>query len=249
MTGVDVLAAALHPLQPPLWIDLASVVVGAQAGAGVAVRQRLDAVGAFVLAVAMGLGGGIIRDLLLGLRPVAVTSPYYLPTVAVAALTGLLIASLLQRFATVFTVLDAMSVGLFTIVGVEKTLLYGLPYASAIFIGVCSAVGGGALVDVIAGRPVGVVHYGPWYATASVTGACVYAAAAALGAPSGIREALAFAVVVVMRLAAVRWGLETPLPADLSKNVTTSVARKIGTGRRRRADHDGSRDTTTERHQ
>jgi uncharacterized membrane protein YeiH len=97
-----VAAALIHPLQVPLWIDLTAVVVGALAGASVAARERFDAVGALLLAVVMGLGGGIIRDLLLGLRPVAVTSRYYLPTVAIAALAGLLFASLLRRFGAAF---------------------------------------------------------------------------------------------------------------------------------------------------
>jgi Glycine transporter len=135
-----------HPLQVPFWIDLTAVVVGALAGASVAARQRLDAFGALLLAVVMGLGGGIVRDLLLGLRPAAVTSPYYLPTVAAAALAGFLFASLVRRFERTFAVLDAISVGLFTVVGVEKSLLYDLPYVSAIFIGVSAAVGGGLLV-------------------------------------------------------------------------------------------------------
>jgi uncharacterized membrane protein YeiH len=213
-------AALIHPLQVPLWIDLAAVVVGALAGAGVAARQRFDAVGALLLAVVMGLGGGIIRDLLLGLRPVAVTSRYYLPTVAAAALAGFLFTSLMRRFGRIFVVLDALSVGLFTIVGVEKALLYDLPYVSAIFIGVAAAVGGGLLVDLIAGRPVEVVHRGPWNATAALVGASVYAAAAALGAPTGVSQAAAFLVVVAMRLASLRWGLQNPLPADLGQKFT-----------------------------
>ena len=113
-------AALIHPLQVPLWIDLTAVVVGALAGASVAARERFDAVGALLLAVVMGLGGGIIRDLLLGLRPVAVTSGYYLPTVAIAALAGLLLTSLLRRFGAAFVILEALSVGLFTVVGVER---------------------------------------------------------------------------------------------------------------------------------
>jgi uncharacterized membrane protein YeiH len=185
VTGEATRAALIHPLQVPLWIDLAAVVVGALAGAGVAARQQFDAVGALLLAVVMGLGGGIIRDLLLGLRPVAVTSRYYLPTVAAAALAGFLFTSLTRRFGTIFVVLDALSVGLFTIVGVEKALLYDLPYVSAIFISVAAAVGGGLLVDLIAGRPVEVVHRGPWNATAALAGASVYVASAALGAPTG----------------------------------------------------------------
>lgn len=214
-------AVLIHPLQVPLWIDLTAVVVGALAGAGVAARERFDWVGALLLAVVMGLGGGIIRDLLLGLRPVAVTSRYYLPTAAVAAVAAFLFSSVMRRFSGMFAILDALSVGLFTVVGVEKALLYDLPYVSAIFIGVSAAVGGGVLVDLIARRPVGVVHRGPWNATAALAGACVYVASAALGAATGVSQAVAFAVVVGMRLAALRWGLHTPVPADLGHQSTS----------------------------
>ena len=209
----------VHPLQVPLWIDLTAVVVAALAGAAVAVEERFDPVGGVLLAVVMGLGGGIIRDLLLGLRPVAVTNHYYLITVTAAALAGYLFATLLRRFGTPFTVLDAMATGLFTVVGTEKALLYDLPYASAIFIGVAAAVGGGLLVDLIAGRPVGIVHRGPWNATAALAGAGLYALLADLDAPTGFRQAAAFAIVVAMRLASLRWGLQTPLPDDLIRKL------------------------------
>lgn len=220
MTGVATQATLTHPLQLPLWIDLIAVVVGALAGAGIAVREQLDIVGVLLLALIMGLGGGIVRDLLLGLRPVAVTSRYYLPTVAAAALAGFLFTSLLRRFGTMIVVLDALSAGLFTVVGVEKALLYGLPYVSAIFIGVSAAVGGGLLVDLIAGRPVEVVRRGPWNATAALIGASVYATAAALGAPTVVSQSAAFTVVVTMRLVSLRWGLQTPLPADPTQKFT-----------------------------
>lgn len=213
-------AALVHPLQVPLWIDLTAVVVGALAGVGIAAREHFDVIGALLLAVVMGLGGGIVRDVLLGLRPVAVTSGSYLPTVAGAALAGFLFTSLVRRFETMFVVLDAASAGLFLLVGVEKALLYDLPYVSAIFIGVCAAVGGGLLVDLISGRPVEVIHRGPWNATAALAGGIVYAATIALGAPTGASQAAALIVVVAMRLASLRWGLQTPLPADLSRRLT-----------------------------
>jgi uncharacterized membrane protein YeiH len=214
----------IHPLQVPLWIDLTAVVVGALAGASVAARQQMDAFGALLLAVIMGLGGGIVRDLLLGLRPIAVNNRYYLPTVAAAALGGFLFASLVRRFERTFALLDAMSVGLFTIVGVEKALLYDLPYVSAIFIGVSAAVGGGLLVDLVAGRPVEVIHRGPWNATAALVGASGYAAAVAADTPTGVSQAIGFLLVVMMRLAALRWGLRNPLPADVGQKLTSRRA-------------------------
>lgn len=221
MVGAVARATLIHPLQVPLWIDLAAVVVGALAGAGIAARERFDFIGALLLAVVMGLGGGIVRDLLLGSRPVAVTSPYYLPTAAVAAVAGFVFTSLVRRFGVIFVVLEALSVGLFTVVGVEKTLLYDLPYGTAIFVGVSAAVGGGVLVDLIGGRPVEVVHRGPWNATAALAGAGVYVLIEALGAPTGASQAAAFSVVVGMRLAALRWGLRTPLPGRPSGKPAT----------------------------
>jgi uncharacterized membrane protein YeiH len=212
--------AVIHPLQVPLWIDLTSVVVAAVAGAAVAVEERFDPVGVILLAVIMGLGGGIIRDLLLGLRPVAVTNHYYLPTVTIAALAGYVFASLLRRFGTPFAILDATATGLFTVVGVEKALLYDLPDVSAIFIGVAAGVGGGLFVDLLAGRPVGIVHRGPWNATAALAGAVVYVILADLDTPTGYRQAAALAVVVATRLASLRWGLQTPLPDDLVHRLT-----------------------------
>lgn len=240
VTSTAIRAALIHPLQVPLWIDLTAVVVGALAGAGVAARERFDVIGALLLAVVMGLGGGIVRDLLLGLRPAAVTSPYYLPTVAAAALAAFLFSSLTRRFGKIVVILDALSVGLFMIVGVEKALLYNLPYVSAIFIGVAAAVGGGLIVDLIAGRPVEVIHRGPWNATAALVGASVYTAAAALGAPTGVSQVAGFLVVVAMRLAALRWGLQTPLPADLGQKLTP---------RRRQDDEDPPQNSTEDKSQ
>ena len=71
--------------------------------------------------------------------------------------------------------------------------------------GVSAAVGGGLLVDLIAGRTVEVVHRGPWNAAAALTGASLYAATAALGAPTAVCQAIAFTVVVGMRMASLHW--------------------------------------------
>jgi uncharacterized membrane protein YeiH len=136
-----------------------------------------------------------------------------------------LFTSHVRRFETMSVIIRALSVGLFTVVGVEKALFYGLPYASAIFIGVTTSVSGGLLVDLIAGRPVAVVHRGPWLATAALAGASVYAVTAALSAPTRVSQAAAFIVVVVMRLASLHWGLQNPPPTDLGQKFTPSRRR------------------------
>jgi uncharacterized membrane protein YeiH len=220
MNGAVSGSPLLYPLHVPLWIDLAAVVVGALAGAAIAAREELDVFGALLLAVVMGLGGGIVRDLLLGLRPVAVTSPYYLPTVAVAALAALLFISLMRRLRAIFVVLEALSDGLFMVVGVGKALYYNLPYVSAIFVGVCAAVGGGILADLLAGRTAAVIQRGPWNATAALVGASVYVTGDALHVDIGVSQAVAFMVVVAMRLSSLRWDLQTPFPPDVAQRLT-----------------------------
>jgi uncharacterized membrane protein YeiH len=219
MNGAVSGSLLVSPLHVPLWIDLTAVVVGALAGAAIASREELDVFGALLLAVVMGLGGGIVRDLLLGVRPVAVTSPYYLPTVAVAALAGLLFISLMLRLRAMFVLLEALSDGLFMVVGVGKALYYNLPDVSAIFVGVCAAVGGGILADLLAGRAAAVIKRGPWNATAALVGASVYVTADALHVSIAVSQAVAFLVVVAMRLSSLRWDLQTPFPPDVAQRL------------------------------
>jgi len=223
---VTLVLAAVEPLQLPLAVDLTAVVVGALAGAGVAVRERLDVVGVLILAVATGLGGGIVRDVLLGQRPVAMSSGAYLPTVAAAAAVGLLFASLLHHLGRIVVLLDAFALALFTVVGVEKALLASLPPASAVFIGACAAVSGGIIADLLSGRPVTVVRRGPWYATAALVGASVYLVASAAGAPSRVCEVLCIVVVVAMRLVSLRWGVQNPESLDVVRVIP--VRRRVG---------------------
>ncbi len=222
----------VEALQVPVWIDLTAVVVGGVSGALVAVRHQLDFVGVLFLAIAVGLGGGLLRDILLGLRPVALTDRAYLPTAVVAAVVGFFFATAVRRFGFLLHVLDALALGLFMVVGVEKTLLQGLSSASAVFIGVAAATGGGILRDLLVGQPVEVVHSGPWNAAAALMGALAYVLLRNAGAPTGVSEAVAFALAVGGRLLSVWRGWETPVAYDLS----AVVARPLRKVRERRYD-------------
>lgn len=227
-------AESVELLQVPVWIDLTAIVVGSLAGAVFAVREKLDVVGVLFLAVVMGVGGGMLRDILLGLRPVALTAPAYLPVTAVAAVVGFFFASAVSRFTNLFVLFDSLALGLFLVVGVEKALLFDLPAPAAVFVGVAAATGGGLLRDVLADQPVQVVRRGPWNAAAALVGAAVYTTMHALGAPSAACEVAAFGVCVGLRLLSVWRGWETPVPVDL--------ARVIGRPLRERPDGAGGAD-------
>lgn len=200
----------IDPLQVPLWIDLVALTVGALAGATIAVEEKFDVVGLLFLAIVMGLGGGIIRDILLGLRPVALTNEAYLPAVVIAGIAGVLLARIVGRVKNLWTVLDALALGLFTVVGVEKSLLNDLAGTAAVFIGVAAAVGGGVMRDIACNRPIELVRRGTWNGAAALLGAWLYVGLAKFDVPSGVCEVVAITSIVALRLASVWRGWETP---------------------------------------
>lgn len=137
----------------PLWLALLTVGVNAAVGSLRALdddRHHWDIVGLATFGTLMGLGGGFIRDLLIGNLPVeSLRTPWYLATVLGTILVVLVIGQWLARVHLLVTLLNALALGLFAIVGTAYALREGLPVVSALFIGTASAVGGGVLVSVM----------------------------------------------------------------------------------------------------
>ncbi|WP_439593952.1 trimeric intracellular cation channel family protein [Microbacterium sp.] len=198
----------------PLWADLTAVGLGGVQGAlfasGFRGERRLDLLGVAIIGIVMGMGGGLIRDLLLNVSPVTLQSNWYLLTATAAALVGMLLAGVFQRLNAVIVGLDAIVIGLFGAFGTGKALTLGLPMVPAIFVGVCSAVGGGILRDVFMGLPVAIMHVGSLYAVAAGVGCLVLAGAHALGAPLVAASIACIAVTTVIRLLAVMFDISLP---------------------------------------
>jgi uncharacterized membrane protein YeiH len=198
----------------PLWADLLAVGLGGVQGAlfasGFRGQRRLDLLGVAIIGIVMGMGGGLIRDLLINVTPVTLQSNWYLLTATGAALFGMLLAGLFLRLNAVIVGLDAIVIGLFGAFGTGKALALGLPPVPAIFVGVCSAVGGGILRDMIMGLPVAIMHVGSLYAVAAGVGCLVLAGANALGAPLLAASVAAIAVTAVIRLLAVIFDISLP---------------------------------------
>jgi uncharacterized membrane protein YeiH len=198
----------------PLWADLIAVGLGGVQGAlfasGFRGDRRLDFLGVAIIGIMIGMGGGLIRDLLLGVVPATLQSNWYLLTATGAALVGMLLASVFQRLNGVIVVLDAVVIALFGAFGTSKALALGLPPVPAVFIGVCSAVGGGVLRDVLMGLPVAIMHVGSLYAVAAGAGCVVLATASTLGAPLLAAAIAGIAVAAVIRILAVVFDLSLP---------------------------------------
>lgn len=164
----------------PLYVDLAAVAVGAFAGALFAIfNRRFDFIGVIAIALMTSLGGGLIRDLFLGVgRPSALQDNNYIITVVIAVIAALLLGrwyhSSKKIAAKIVLVLDSISMGLFTVAGTYKALLFNAPVTVAILLGVITAVGGGVLRDVLARRTPAIFTGGPLYATATFIGAALF---------------------------------------------------------------------------
>jgi len=198
----------------PLWADLTAVGLGGIQGAlfasGFRGERRLDMLGVAIIGVVVGMGGGLIRDLLLNVAPTTLQSNWYLLTATGAALFGMLLAGVFQRLNAVIVGLDALVIGMFGAFGTSKALVLGLPLVPAVFVGVCSAVGGGILRDIIMGLPVAIMHVGSLYAVAAGVGCLVLATAHGLGVNIVVAAVVGIVVTAVIRLLAVIFDISLP---------------------------------------
>lgn len=155
----------------PQALDVAGTSVFAVTGALVAVRARLDLFGTLVLAVATGLGGGLVRDVLLGdVPPPGLVEWRFLVAAAAAGVATFLWHPAVARWENLILTLDAAGLALFCVTGALKASDAGLAVVPAALLGMITAVGGGIVRDVLANR-VPVVLQGGWYATPALLGA------------------------------------------------------------------------------
>ena len=136
------------PVTVPLWLDLPAVVISALGGALVASRAGFDLSGVFGLGLLTGLGGGILRDLLLNQVPVALETPEYIIAAVLASALIAVSARSVDRFIALVIVLDAAALGLYGVTGINKTLAFGFDAWSAVLVGMVAALGGGVLRDI-----------------------------------------------------------------------------------------------------
>ena len=210
-----------EPVQIPLWIDLLAVFAGGLSGSLIAIRKRFDVAGVIVITLVSGLGGGIIRDVLIGAGPpAALRNPDYLYTALAAAGVGFVFRQFVARINPLFILIDAVSLGLYTFVGMQKGLNFDLPTVTAAMLGVTTAVGGGLLRDLLSGEVPGVLRPGHLSMTASIVGTAVYAFLYELGVPGYIDLWFVLAVVMGLRLASEYFGWTTPEASQAHEQMT-----------------------------
>ncbi len=191
--------------------DLLGVFFFAVSGSLLAARKGFDLVGSLLLASLASLGGGVARDLIIGVPPAAFTNPAYLLPPLVATALVYFVFSGMERVKRVLVVFDAAGLALFCITGTVKALDVGLNPVSAVLLGVTTAVGGGLLRDVVANEVPQLFDPRDIYALPAMLGAGVVAVLYLTGTFTIITGTLAASLVFSLRVLAWRYGWHAPL--------------------------------------
>lgn len=193
-------------------LDLLGTFVFALSGGMLAVRHRLDIFGVLVLSVAAGIAGGMTRDLLLGATPpAALGDERYLMTALAAGGAVFIGYPVLDRLVKPVMVLDALGLGLFAVTGCRKALAYGLDPVAAIMLGVLTAVGGGALRDLLVTEIPRVLRE-EIYALAALVGAAIVVVGDRLGLPDAAVAIAGVVAAFTLRVISVALGWSAPRP-------------------------------------
>lgn len=191
--------------------DLVGTFVFASSGAFLARKVRLDLFGAFVLSLAAGTAGGIIRDVLLDFTPPLAFTEWRYPLAAAAATIAVALGGefLETRSKRPITMLDALGLGLFATTGTWRALDASLPVVTALFVGVVTAVGGGVVRDMLVAR-VPVVLRREIYALAAAAGSGLVIAADLIEIDRAIAGVAAVTLTATLRLVASYRGWNLP---------------------------------------
>ncbi|WP_394790128.1 trimeric intracellular cation channel family protein [Rhodoferax sp.] len=192
-------------------LDLLGMVVFAASGALAALHAHLDLLGVVVIAAITAIGGGTLRDVLLNRHPIFwIADPRPLWAIVLAALATILYVHLLPVPRDALLVADALGLALFAMSGAQLAERAGHGFLVIVFMGTLTGVGGGILRDVLTTQ-IPLVLRQDIYASAAMAGIALYRLMQLLGVGQRLAFGLGMAGIVLLRLSAIRWGLQLPV--------------------------------------
>jgi uncharacterized membrane protein YeiH len=193
-------------------LDLIGIFVFAISGALLAVRKNFDVFGIAVLAEITALGGGLLRDVIIGaVPPAAFTDLGYFTTPLVAALLVFFLHPQVERIQVGVNVFDAAGLGLFCVTGTVKAYDYGLGLTASAALGLATAVGGGVLRDVLANEVPSLLRWDrDLYAVPAIVGATMVVLCIRYDVLTPFTSGLAIVTAFVLRLFAMRFHWRAP---------------------------------------
>ncbi len=212
----------------PNWTIYLAVVISGLAGATYAARRGFDVIGVLTLSVTTGLGGLLIRDILLARGPIVLRDSTFIWMAVVAAVLGFFFAGYIARFDRVLLAMEALAMGLLASVGADSALRAGLGTLSAIVVGTIVATAGSLLRDILGGDAPQLLRPGVFLGVIALSGSILYVLLESMISEPLISQIVVIALVFAGRLLAVRLDLETRPAADLSDRVWSFWDRRKG---------------------
>ncbi len=174
-----------------------------------AAAHHFDWFGGFVCGVAVAIGGGTIRDVMLGVTPFWMTSPFYLVCTALAQVFVIVFAHSLKRLDNAWFVFDTLGLALFTIAGMQKTIDCGHPLWVAILMGCITGSAGGVIRDIFLNRTA-LIFKKEIYAMASIAGGLVYWLMLVASFNMGVAATVTFFFICLIRFLAMKYHISLP---------------------------------------
>lgn len=199
-----------NTLEAFYFIDLLGTMVFAISGAMAAMRHNIDIFGATFTGFVTAIGGGSLRDVFLNIRPVWVNDGNYLLAIMLGVLIAIILNRQLFHLARTLFLFDAIGIGFFTVVGVQKSLQYESSGIAAVVLGMFSAVMGGVTRDTLMNETP-LIFRKEIYATACLAGSIFFVVAHQLGLDSNINAFSSALIVVAIRVLSVRYKLSLPV--------------------------------------
>lgn len=190
-------------------LDFLGTFTFAISGIRLASGRQIDWFGAYIIGLVTAIGGGTLRDLLLGVTPFWLLDAKYFLTTGLALFATLLLRDRLFKWGSTLFLFDTIGLGLFTIVGITKSIDAGLSFWACIVMGTITGSVGGVVRDVLLNE-VPLLFRKDIYALACVAGGGVYFLCSYFGLPTGITEITAALTVIVLRLIAVKFHVHLP---------------------------------------
>lgn len=190
-------------------LEMLGTLAFAISGIRLASAKRFDWFGAYVVGFTTAIGGGTLRDVMLSMTPFWMLDGIYLVVTAVALGIVIVLGRYLIRLNNTFFIFDAIGLGLFTVVGIEKTLAAGFPLWVAIIMGTLTGAAGGVLRDILINEEP-LIFRKEIYALACVFGGVVFWACGQVGITGAVLQITTAAAVIALRIVAVHYGLKLP---------------------------------------
>lgn len=198
-------------MQLPYYIDLLGTLVFATSGALAASDKNVykDIFGVTFTGFVTAVGGGTLRDMILGIRPVWVEDGNYLLAITIGVLLAIVFKYYILKYRRTFFFFDTLGIALYTVVGVQKSLEFGVSPSAAIIMGMFSAVMGGVIRDTLINE-IPLIFRKEIYATACLSGAAVFVLLKLFDVDDNINSLVSVLIIILIRTIAVKYKLALP---------------------------------------